>query len=117
MQHNCGLWCMCETWIIYLQDDCFLHDLCSVILIIYHVYCHCMVFYFENKLDSLFVNRFAAALTRLFTIESQILDGITADYPPAAVASGASGGDVGFNFNFPRGLDFSPNIFQRSQLL
>lgn len=50
-------------------------------------------------------------------MESQILDGITADYPPAAVASGASGGDVGFNLNFPRGLDFNPNIFQRSQLL
>lgn len=46
-------------------------------------------------------------------MESQILGGITADYPPAAVASGASGGDVGFNFNFPHGLGFSPNTFQR----
>lgn len=52
-----------EAWIIYLQDDCFLHDLCCVILIIYHVYCHCKVFYFENKLDSLFANRLTAALT------------------------------------------------------
>lgn len=46
-------------------------------------------------------------------MESQILGGITADYPPAAVASGASGGDVGFNLTFPRGLGFRPNIVQR----
>lgn len=74
MQHNCGLWCTCLQFqqqfsaehlgnrsFIYKMTDFYMSSV--VILSIYHVYCHCKVFYSENKLDSLCANRLAAALT------------------------------------------------------